>query len=693
MLPQATAFGIALWAPYSSDPALGALAGLITAISLCFFSGLSAGTTGMVSSPTGPTMVLISGALVSLSASGYSGSGLVTNIAILLFITGILQIIIGITNGGKLIKFIPYPVVAGFMTGSAFLMINSQVTMLELTSFDLVLDKTLWIPWLTAAITFVAMSFLPKVLPAVPGTVSGLLTGAISFHILIKLTHFEYPAQWVVGKLPNITSLNIILPESFENIPWQIILPVSCALAVLSSLDSLLTSVVTDVATGDRHKAKTELAGQGVGQMIAALFGGIAGAGTTGASLVAIKSGGRYGAAVISALTFVLIIVVLGPVAALLPISVLAGIILHVAFYGMLERDILAWLKRYQNRLDAITALVVTGVTIAYDLMVAVGVGLVIAIFQFVRAQIVSPVIHRRSTIEQHPSLRHRNEQERELLSQNANCVIIYELKGNLFFGTVDRLFEEMNSDLNRPAQIILDMARVQQVDLTAVRMFQNMSDRLHKSKGELIFTNVRSGKGLSQKVEKTLRRISPHHSGAYPVKTFIDSDEAIEYAENRLLDYLGEKKQEFRRVDIENSSLFHDLDKTTVEIIKQVMKPLELSSGSFLFKANDPGDELYIVVEGEIDILLPYSKHHYKRLSKFGPGAFFGEIAFLKAGTRTADAKAVINTELLILNQAGFENLKQQSPDTAIILLQRLGRELSDRLRWSDKELRRLAN
>jgi sulfate permease, SulP family len=693
MLPQATAFGIALWAPYSDNPALGALAGLITAIGLCFFSGLSSGTTGMVSAPTGPTMVLISGALVSLSAQGITGSSLATDIAILLFITGIFQIIIGLSNGGKLIKFIPYPVVAGFMTGSAFLMINSQLVMLDLKSFELMIQNSLWIPWLTAAVTFAAMSLLPKILPAIPGTVSGLLTGTLVFHLLAKFSQFSYPENWVVGRLPDISSVNIILPHSLENIPWNIILPVSLALAVLSSLDSLLTSVVADVATSDRHKAKRELVGQGFGQMAAALFGGIAGAGTTGASLVAIKSGGRYWAAIISAFTFIFIIIFLGPVAALLPISVLAGIILHVAIMGMIERDIIAWLKRRTSLLDATTALMVTGVTIAYDLMIAVGVGLIIAIFQFVRAQILSPVIHRRSTIEQHPSLRSRSEQERNLLKENADRIIIYELKGNLFFGTVDNLFEEFNSDLLRPAQIILDMARVQQVDLTAVRMFQQMSERLHTVKGELIFTNVRGGKGLSQKVEKTLRRISPHHSGDYPVKTFIDSDEAIEYAENKLLKQLGEEGHESSRVELEKSSLFYNLPADATEAIKQVMKPIFLKSGEYLFKTNDSGEELFIVIEGEIDILLPYGKRHYKRLAKFGPGSFFGEIAFLKSGTRTADAKAITKIELLMLNQKSFQQLREQSPEIAIKLLMRLGKELSDRLRWSDKELRRLAD
>ncbi len=693
ILPQATAFGIALWLPYSNDPAQGAMTGIITAIALCFFSGLSAGTTGMVSSPTGPTMVLVSGALVTLSAAGYAGSDLVSSISILLFIAGILQVIIGISNGGHLIKFIPYPVVAGFMTGSALLMIHSQLVMLDVDSFASVLESGLWIPWLTALVTFTGISFLPRFIPSIPGTVSGILAGAIIFHLITGILHFDYPAQWVVGSLPDISSVTLVLPASFDNIPWHIILPVSLALAVLSSLDSLLTSVLADVATGDRHNARRELSGQGLGQMLAALFGGIAGAGTTGASLVAISSGGRYGTAVISAFIFIFIIIVLGPIAALLPISVLAGIILHVAILGMLERDIIAWLKRRSSFIDATTALLVTGITVTYDLMIAVAAGIIIAIFQFVRAQIMTPVIHRRSTVEQHPSLRKRSKKKRNLLNKHADRIIIYELKGNLFFGSVDNLFKELSTDLQRPAQIILDMARVQQVDLTAVRMLQQMSARLRDADGELIFTNVRSGKGLSQKVEKTLRRISPHHSGDYPVKTFIDADEAIEYAENKLLELLGEKSHHIKHIELKDSNLFHGLAKDSAAIIRQVLQTVTLESGEYLFRSDDTGSELFIVVKGEIDILMPYSEHHYKRLAKFGPGSFFGEISFLKSGARTADAKAVTKTELYVLSQEAFQQLIEQSPETAIKLLMRLGRDLGERLRWTDKELRRMAD
>jgi len=696
MLPQATAFGIALWLPFTQNPATAAMAGLITAIALNLFSGISRGTTGMVSSPTGPTMVLVAGALTSLSSRGISGSELVIDISIMLFLSGLIQILIGLSNGGRLIKFIPYPVVAGFMTGSALLMINSQVDMLDMTylshiSLDTFRQQPFWIPWVTALATITAIALVPRILPAIPGSISGLILGSLVFHVLIYISEFNFPEQWVVGSLPDIASIQLIFPETLEHIPWTLILPVSLALAVLSSLDTLLTSVVADVATTERHNAKRELAGQGIGQMLAALFGGIAGAGTTGASLVAIKSGGRYWTAFISAITFVLIIVLFGPVAALLPISVLAGVILHVAIWGMLERDILLWLRNPRSRLDAMTAILVTGVTVTYDLMIAVGVGLALATFQFVRAQIISPVIHRRSNISQHPSIRSRNKKHKELLKQHANDVLIYELKGNLFFGTVDKLFEEFNTELNRPVQIILDLARIQQVDLTAVRMLQQMAERLHQVEGELIFTNVRKGKGLSKKVEKTLRQISPHHGDDYPVRTFIDADEAIEYAENKLLKELGEEQKTNKRIELKDSELCHGLSEDFLLSLQGIMQAVSLKSGDSLFEMNDIATELYVVIEGEIDILLPYSKHHHKRLAKFGPGAFFGEIVFLKPGPRTASAKAMRDTQLLMLDNDGFDQLKKQNPQAAIKLIMRLGRELSERLRWSDTELRRL--
>ncbi|HEX5636498.1 MAG TPA: SulP family inorganic anion transporter, partial [Gammaproteobacteria bacterium] len=387
----------------------------------------------------------------------------------------------------------------------------------------------------------------------------------------------------------------------------------------LAATNNLLTAVVADSATTTRHHAKRELTGQGIGQMLAAMFGGIAGSGTTGATLVAVQSGGRRGVALFSALIFTLIVLLLGSVAALLPVSVLAGLILNVALVSMIKWDMLVWLKRRASRLDGATALLVIAVTITYNLMAAIGVGLTVAILQFVRAQIKSPVVHRQSNLAQRPSVRQRSDVQRALLNQHADQVLIYELTGNLFFGTVDYLFEKLSNDFNRPVTIILDMARVQQVDLTAVRMFRQMIDRIHVSGGELVFTNVRKGKGLSHKVEKSLRRISAHHTGTYPVKTFIDADEAIEYAENKLLAELDADPHDIQRVELSEGNLFADFAAEDVITLQQYMTRVSLKSGDYLFHINDPGEELFVVIEGDIDILLPYTEYHYKRLSKCG--------------------------------------------------------------------------
>lgn len=693
ILPQATAFGIALWAPYGISAASAALAGLVTTIFLSLCSGLARGSTGMVSAPTGPTMVLVGGAMATLYAYGYGGEQLVLLIALMLFISGAMQVAIGQSNGGRLIKFIPFPVVTGFITGSALLMILSQARLLSVQHYPQVLEQGLWIPWLTAAVSFFAMSLAPHFWKKLPDTVSGLVVGTLVFHVLIALSGRDLPGEWLVGSLPALTDLRLLNPSQLATIPWELILPVSAALAVLSATNNMLTALVADEVVTSRHNARRELTGQGIGQMLAAVFGGIAGSGTTGATLVSVQGGGRSGVAIIVAMLFVLIIVLLGSVAAILPVSVLAGLILNVAIMSMIKWDMFVWLKRRTTRLDGVTALLVVAATIGYDLMVAIGFGLALAIFQFVRAQIMSPVIHRRCNLMQRASVRQRSHEQRELLNRHADRVLTYELTGNLFFGTVDHLYEKLSADLNKHVTLILDMARVHQVDLSAVRMLRQMVDRIHASGGELVFTNVRKGKGLSHKVEKSLRRISAHHTGNYPVKTFIDADEALEYAENKLLAQLDSDPNALQRVEFAEGALFTDFDPDVSRVLQQYMTKVSLKSGEYLFHIDDPGEVLYAVIEGDIDILLPYSDYHYKRLSKCGPGTFLGEIAFLKQGLRSADAKAIVDSELLKLDRQGFVNLCNDHPDVAITLLMRLGEELGTRLRRADEELRRLAS
>jgi len=692
ILPQAMAFGVALLAPHGIDAATGALAGLIGTAALCLLSGAFGGTPGLISAPTGPTFVLLSGALTTAAGAGLGGPDLLTALAAIMVVTGIFQSLIGISGGGRLIKFIPYTVVSGFLTGSAVLMFLSQIHPLAGGGGGDAWTHWRWIPAATAAVTFAVMHYAPRFAPRIPGTIAGLIAGTLAFQLLVRLGPGPAPEAWVIGTLPGPQSIHPgISLKALEMLPWPALLLSGLALAVLASLDTLFTAVIADVTTGARHDARRELMGQGAGQIVSGLLGGMAGAGTTGATVVSVKTGGRRWPGVTAGLTFAVLILFGGPVGTLLPISALAGIILRVAV-GMLDRDIIAWAKRRRTRTDAGIALLVIVVTVAYNLMAAVGVGVAIALVFFVRAQVKAPVIHRRSTATQTHSLRERSLDQRELLDRHGDRIVIVELRGRLFFGTADRLYEQLGPDLDRPVWLILNMRRIRQVDLTGAKILQQIAERLHAHGGHLIFCEVHKEAGLGHKVRKTLRKISPRE-GAPEVKTFNGGDEALEYAEDGLLKELGAPGVDRDwRITPAEMDFCENMSAEEISAFENSLRPLTVKGGKHLFKTGDHGDELYLVVRGEVDIRVPTTRHHYKRLAHYGPGTMFGEITFLEPGPRSADAVALRPCELLILDRSGFENLKRAHPAAAVAVLMALGRAEGRHLRWTTSELRRLS-
>lgn len=691
-LPQAMAFGVALFALANLDSGSAAVAGLIGAAAMSLFSGLLGGTRGLISAPTGPILVLLGGTAAALANTGLDAAGLLTALFLTIVGSGLFQILIGLAGGGRLIKFIPYPVVAGFMTGAAVLMLLSQLAALSGVGGDGEWDRWRWIPAVTALSTVAIMYFIPKWFPLVPNTIAGLIGGTAVFHVLLAAAPGNVPEKWTIGALPGLDAIGFgISATALAGMPWPIIVASAMALAVLASLDTLLTSVIADVQTGARHDARRELVGQGLGQVASGVFGGMAGAGTTGATVVSVKSGGRRWAGVFSGLCFVLVLAFLGTATIYLPIAALAGIIMFVGI-GMFERDLFSWLKQPNTRTDAVIAITVATVTVVYDLMVAVGLGVVIAIAQFVRAQVTAPVVHRRSTGSQNRSVRRRTEEEQNLLEERGDRIVLYELRGNLFFATAERLFEELLPDLDRPAWVVLHLRRVRGIDLTGVKILQQMADRLNDHGGRLMFSNVHKGIGIGHEVSQALKNISPR-SGGPGVMTFNDSDEALEYAEKALLSELGyQSPSPDAGIDLDQADLCREMSTEQVAALYSALEERCVDTGQKVFEQDEPGDELYIVLRGEVDIRLSTTEHHYKRLAKIGPGTVFGEIAFLEPRRRTAAAIALRPCQLMVLNRQRMEHLAGEHPDVAVAVLRSLSRELGKRLSWADEEVKRLA-
>ena len=691
-LPQSMGLGIALYATMGLDASAGAMAGLMGAAALSLVSGLVGATIGMISAPNGPVTMLLAASLASVAAHGVQGEGLLLALVAIMLLTGLFQFLLGISGGGQLIKFIPYPVVAGLVTSIGVLMVLSQLNTLSGEGAQAFSSGWSVVPAATALITFGSIKIIPQVLPSVPGIISGLLVGIAAFHLIMLVAPGPTPESWLVGTIPGLDAIRFDVDASaFVSLPWELILVSALTLAVLASMDCLLTAVVADGETGARHDARRELAAQGIGQAIAGLLGGMGGGGTKGSTLVAIKTGGRRWSAVVSSLTFAVLILFLGPVGNALPISVLAGVIIYVGV-GMLDWNVLRWLRRRMTRLDGTVALLVLITTLVFDLMVGVAVGVVSSVFLFLRVQVRARVIHERATGKERRSLHYRTEEERKLLDEHGDRILYFELRGNLFFGTVDRLFTELISDLDRPVWMILNLRRVQSLDMSGLNLFRQMQKRLSAHGGHLLYADVRKSAVKERKMHKLLNWLGPEDE-LPKVKTFKSNDAALEYAENELLKDLGYVPvKATQRVELEHNELFRRMKPKTREALKSVMRPLSLKRKEMVFTYGGLDNTIYFILQGEVEIRLPTRVYHYKRLAKLGPGSFFGEGGFLDPAPHTATAFVTQDVELLTLNREAIELLaEKRQREAGWAVLYELGGSLARQLRWSRSELRRL--
>jgi SulP family sulfate permease len=692
IIPQAVAFGAALYTLVGRSPAQGALAGLFGAAALSLASGALGGAIGVISSPTGPALALLTGAMAYLHGLGLNASQLSASLGLIIMAAGVFQILIALSGGGSLIKLIPYPVIAGFTTGAAFLMIKSQIHPLLGDGVSPEWEEWRWLPPATALTVIAAMYACARHAPRLPATVVGLGAGATVFFALGQFGPARLPEAWLVGELPSPQEMRWQWSfQAFAQLPLVPVLAAAAALAMLASLNNLLTAVLADAETGLRHASKRELLAQGLGQALAGAIGGMGGSATTGATLVAVKTGGRRWVGVVAALCFIGLVLFLRPLGHWLPLSALGGVILYIAL-NMIERDILAWLRHRHTRIEGLIALLVTVVTIVYQLVVAIVLGVAIAIAAFIHAQMKAPIIHRRTSCQQHRSARSRSGEARAILDAHGQRIVLYELRGNLFFAKVDQLFEQILPDLQQPAWIILDLQRVERVDLTGIKLFQQIAKRLGAHGGELLFSQVHKRSGLKHEMDKTLQEISPYWAEV-KVKTFIDADEALEYAENRLLAEMAATPAACgARMALEDMDLFARFSPAQIASLVAKCRTCHAQAGQHLFKSGDFGDELFLILSGEVEIHLKTTQHHHLRLGIYGPGSVFGEIAFHRPGQRAADALANCETELLLLNRGSFDQLAVENPDVAIALLLALGEVLGASLRWSAQEIHHLA-
>ncbi|MEI7636719.1 MAG: SLC26A/SulP transporter family protein [Syntrophus sp. (in: bacteria)] len=706
-LPSAIAFGIIIYSPLGSQYAgKAAVAGMIGAVALGLIAPLFGGTPRLITAPCAPAAAVLAVFVAQLVQGGTMPTEAIPfYVALVALFAGIVQFTAGRFGGGKFIKYIPYPVVAGYLSGVGILILLGQLPKLlglpkGLTLWQGVLQPVTWsgTSIFVGLVTIAAMLLAPRLLKLIPAAIVALLSGIGTYFALAVvnpelLTITNNPliigpisssgleafrtamSQWAYLDLINAKSLTMIL------VPFL-------TLAILLSIDTLKTCVILDVMTQSRHKSNKELMGQGLGNIASALVGGIPGSGTMGPTLVNLASGGQTRLSSVFAGVFAgLVFLLLGKLMAWIPLSALAGVLIVIAV-RMLDKNSLQLLKYKSTIFDFLVILAVVISAVSMSLIVAAGVGTAMAIVLFLREQIRSSVVRRKFFGNQKFSKKRRVTTELSILESQGKSTIICELQGQLFFGTTDQLFTELEPHLAQCSYVVLDMRRVQSLDFTAANMLKQIHNRVKEKQGYLILASIPLNLPSGQNVKKYLASLGFTETGMN-LKFYPDLDSALEWVEDETINISSDGGKGARHAmnlgDFEFFSGFPDgaIEKISVTITEKSFQP-----GEKIFSMGDKSDQIYFVRKGTVKIGLPLTGgmiHHLLTLSR---GDFFGEMSFLDKGKRSADAIAVNDVMLYILSRKQFEKINEVYPEIAGIFFERLAYAISQRLRLTNIEL-----
>ncbi|HET6719243.1 MAG TPA: SulP family inorganic anion transporter, partial [Rhodocyclaceae bacterium] len=707
--PSAIAFGVTIYAALgAAQAATGAMAGLLGAIALGLVAGSLGGAPRLISAPCAPAAAVLTAFALDAMQRGVAINGILLMLTVLGLLTGALQVAFGALRLGKLIEYMPYPVVSGYLTGVGLIIIGSQLpkllgTPLGLNIWHALAAPALW-RWQSLLIGFATAAVMvaaPRFLKLIPAAILGLLAGvatyfglALAGHAL--LTPLDNPL--VIGPLGGGAGGGFLEALSGR---WQALGEVDLAslamlifpaltLAGLLSIDTLKTCLVLDAMTRSRHNSNRELLGQGCGNLVASAIGGMPGAGTMGATLVNLSSGGssRWSSIFEGALAL-LAFVLLGSLIAWVPVGALAAILIVIGS-RMLDRHSLHFLKSRSTLLDFAVIATVVGTALLVGLIAASLTGVVLAILLFVREQIGGAVLRRRLLGNQHFSKRVRSQAEMEILAARGDCTAVCELQGALFFGTTNQLLTALDPDLKSRRFLILDFRRVQTVDVTAAHMLEQVKDILAERNGCLIFTQIPQRLPSGRDIRQYLGEVGLiGDDGA--VKVFGEIDDALEWAEDQVIAEAAMTSSGEKVLDLHELDVFRNRKPETLNQLEQRMEKRSVRAGEKIFSRGDDGDELFLIRRGAVRIVLPISETQTHHLGTFGRGSFFGEMSFLDGATRSADAIAFTDTELYALSRQTFDAFAEEHRKTGLALMEGLASVLSSRLRYTNTELRAL--
>lgn len=704
-LPAAVAFGVTVYSAISPQYAVfGALAGIIGAAVLGLIAPTFGGTDRLISAPCAPAAAVLSAFAIELVKQGANPSSIVLLLTVLGILTGLIQMFIGFLGAGRMIKYIPYTVVSGYLSGVGLIIIGSQLPRFvgvsgDVTWWNAALSPELWdLRSLVVGSTTVLVALLaPKLTKAIPSTILGIAAGVLAYlglansdASMMTLTDNQlvlgalgasgegYIAT-ITGRWTDIGELKLSqIAALFGS---------ALTLAALLSIDTLKTCVVIDQMTRTRHEPNRELFAQGLANITSSAIGGIPGAGTMGATMVNLSSGAQTRVSgIIEGVLVLVAALALSNFIAWIPIATLAGILIVVGL-RMIDTAPLSFLESRATVFDFAVVAVVIACALTVGLIAASAAGVALSILLFVREQVGGSVVRHKTFVNQRSSTWYRPEAEMRLIAQKGDKAVIFELQGSLFFGTTYELYSLLEPELKVRDYVILDLRRVQSVDITAAHMLNLVRDMLRERGVPLLLSHVReqlpNGRNLVEFFKQT-----GLIDGSDAVQVFKTIESAIEWVEDRLVGDLAAPELEETALNLQEMELFKSHKDETIADLEARMQVRTFKAGETIYTMGDQQQELFLIRRGAVRITAPISgsrqMHH---IATFGRGDFFGGLAFLDEHARSDNAIAHTDIDLFVLSLEQFNLLAENHKKLALLLITAISRTLAQRLRHADGE------
>jgi len=702
-LPYSITSGMLAFAPLGPKYlASGMVAGIASSAVAGIVATLARGTPLQINGSRGSVAVLMAGMIAAVAAHPLLATDSAPDVPRVLGIvmlciglSGLLQALFGLLRFGAVIRFLPYPVISGFMVALGLLVIWPQLPALlgatEGLSWDTLLpaQNTRWGAVAVGITTVVCFTKARKLVPRAPAPLIAILAGMALHYWLLQAFGAD-----AVG----ITGFDTLAAGKYPPPPWQVpefaidattvhvvasLLPAIATIAFIGSIESLLSSSVLSIATQTRYDSNRELIAQGLSNVAVAAAGGAVSCGAPFRGVANFAAGGRtrLSGALHSIMAIPLLLFAL-PVLLVIPIAVLAGVLI-VAGWDVVT----AW----RNRLitcpsqDIAVGVLVMAATLLLGTAPAILFGIIGAMFLYVRNTSRAPIRgYCDGALRQ--STRIRPEDQATYLRSLGAAIRIIDLQGSLFFGTADRFGREVEVIATGSRHLVLNMRRAHEVDPTGALVLVQTIRRLAERGTRVTIAAVSiEGRRGTVMTRAGLDKVVP------PEHWFEDADRALEHAEDCELKRRWPEQQSDSELPLSAMDVCRGMSAPQVAVLEKHLQRVVVPAGSVLFREGDAGDRLYLLARGKITISVKLrgKVERNPRLGTYCPGVVLGEMAVLEGKPRSANAIVVSECVLHTLDGIALEHLRRDNPALHSQFMLNVTRQLIRRLRSTTLELR----